>query len=117
MTTKTIVVSETPVTYARDRTGVVQERRIEIYSDQLHMALSLMSEDVKTVEDTLSDPLTAFWREQLEEGFEERRDEVLPRGHARNCERRAEGSVHRVRRLRVRRDRRADARSGWYRPR
>ena len=40
-------------------------------SDQVHMALGLMSEDVRTVEDTLSDPLTAFWREQLEEGFED----------------------------------------------
>jgi len=26
---------------------------------------------VKTVEDTLADPLTAFWREQLEDGFED----------------------------------------------
>jgi hypothetical protein len=45
--------------------------RIMAISDQLHMALSLMGEDVKTVEDTLCDPLTAFWREQLEEGFED----------------------------------------------
>lgn len=45
--------------------------RIMAISDQVHMALSLMGEDVKTVEETLSDPLTAFWREQLEEGFEE----------------------------------------------
>jgi hypothetical protein len=45
--------------------------RIMAISDQVHMALGLMSEDVKTVEDTFSDPLTAFWREQLEEGFED----------------------------------------------
>ena len=45
--------------------------RIMAISDQVHMSLSLMGEDVKTVEDTLADPMTAFWREQLEEGFEE----------------------------------------------
>lgn len=45
--------------------------RIMAISDQVHMALSLMGEDVKTVEDTLTDPLTAFWREQLEDGFED----------------------------------------------
>lgn len=45
--------------------------RIMAISDQVHMSLSLMGEDVKTVEDTLADPLTAFWREQLEDGFED----------------------------------------------
>jgi hypothetical protein len=45
--------------------------RIMAISDQVHMALSLMGEDVKTVEDTLADPMTAFWRDQLEDGFED----------------------------------------------
>jgi hypothetical protein len=45
--------------------------RILAVSDQVHMALSLMGEDVKTVEETLADPMTAFWREQLEDGFED----------------------------------------------
>ncbi len=45
--------------------------RIMAISDQVHMALSLMGEDVKTVEETIADPLTSFWREQLEDGLED----------------------------------------------
>jgi hypothetical protein len=45
--------------------------RIVAISDQVHMSLSLMGEDVRTVEETLADPLTTFWREQLEDGFED----------------------------------------------
>ena len=45
--------------------------RIMAVSDQVHLALSLMEEDVKTVEESLSDPMTAFWREQLEDGFDD----------------------------------------------
>lgn len=45
--------------------------RIMAVSDQVHMALSIMGEDVKTLEVASADPNAAFWREQLEDGFDE----------------------------------------------
>ena len=45
--------------------------RIMAISDQVHMALSIMGEDVKTLEVAAADPDTMFWKEQLEDGFDE----------------------------------------------
>ena len=45
--------------------------RIMAISDQIHMALSIMGEDMKAIEFASADPNTVFWKDQLEDGFED----------------------------------------------
>ncbi len=45
--------------------------RILALSDQLHMTISLMGEDVRALETSNSDPMTALWNEQVEECLDE----------------------------------------------
>ena len=45
--------------------------RIAALADQMQMALTLMSEDMKVVEAASADPVTALWKAQLENAFEE----------------------------------------------
>ena len=45
--------------------------RILALSDQLHMTLSLMGEDVREMEKASADPVTVLWNQQVEECLDE----------------------------------------------
>ena len=45
--------------------------RILAFSDQLHFTLSLMRDDVRAMEDSFPDPVTAVWNEQFEDQLDD----------------------------------------------
>ncbi len=45
--------------------------RILAVSDQMQMVLTLINEDVRAIEATGVDPMTAFWMDQIDGSFEE----------------------------------------------
>lgn len=63
--------SEIPLRDSDARQMFVSLSRMLAFSDQVHLTLSLMGEDVKAVERATADPTTLMWNEQVEECLDE----------------------------------------------